>query len=81
MDHPQLATPIVSDNSSAVTVTNGTNKQRRSRAIDIHFYWIQDKIKQRQFLVFWTPGANNMSDYPTKNHPTYHTSHLSKTKS
>jgi hypothetical protein len=40
MGHPQPATPLQTDNSTADDIVNGTCKQRRSRAIDMHFYLI-----------------------------------------
>ena len=72
MDHTQPSTPIVSENSSSVRVTNGTAKQLLSRAIDMHLYWIRDRIKQGRLLVFCKTGTQNLANYPTKHHPTYH---------
>ena len=72
MDQPQPATHIVSNNSSALNIPSGTDKQCCSRAIDICFYCIRDCIKKGQLLVFWRPGTHNLADYPTKHHPTYH---------
>jgi hypothetical protein len=42
MGHPQAATPIQTDNACAAGVANETVKQRRSKAIDMRFYWIRD---------------------------------------
>jgi hypothetical protein len=42
MDHPQAQTPIQTDNACAAGITNKTVKQRRSKAIDMRFYWIRD---------------------------------------
>eukprot|EP00957_Ditylum_brightwellii_P009118 689532-Ditylum_brightwellii.AAC.1 len=39
MGHVQPPTPIMTDNSTACGIINGTVKQRRTRAIDMHFYW------------------------------------------
>ena len=73
MGHPQPPTPIVVDNSTAAGVANKTVKQRRSKAMDMRFYWVQDRIEQKQFLVYWRKGAENLADYFTKHHPTrYH---------
>jgi hypothetical protein len=38
MGHPQLATPMGTDNSTADGIINGTVKQQHSKAIDMHFY-------------------------------------------
>ena len=73
MGHPQPPTPIVVDNSTASGIANKTVKQRRSKAMDMRFYWVQDRIEQRQFLVHWRKGAQNLADYFTKHHPArYH---------
>ena len=73
MGHPQPPTPIVVDNSTAAGIANKTVKQRRSKAMDMRFYWVQDRIAQKQFLVYWRQGAENLADYFTKHHPArYH---------
>ena len=72
MGHQQEATPIQTDNSTANKIANNTCKQQRSKAIDMRFYWIQDRIKQKQFKVFWRPGIENKADYYTKHHAPIH---------
>ena len=51
MGHPQPPTYIVPDNTTAVSLANKTKKikQRRSKAVDMIFYWVQDRIMQQQF--------------------------------
>ena len=73
--HPQPPTAIVVDNSTASGIANKTVKQRRSKAMDMRFYWVQDRMEQRQFQVhcYWRKGAQNLADYFTKHHPArYH---------
>eukprot|EP00978_Attheya_sp_CCMP212_P032512 scaffold127403_cov54-Attheya_sp.AAC.5 len=72
MKHPQPPTPVATDNSAAESVLNGTAKQKRSRAIDMQFYWVRDRIRQGQFHVFWEAGKQNVADYYTKHHATSH---------
>jgi hypothetical protein len=73
MGHPQPPTHIVVDNSTATGIANKTVKQRRSKAVDMRFYWVQDRITQNQFKVYWREGAKNLADYFTKHHPAkYH---------
>ena len=72
MGHPQPATPIQVDNSTADGIANETCKQQRSKAIDMRFYWIRDRIAQNQFYVYWAPGKHNLADYFTKHHPAIH---------
>jgi hypothetical protein len=43
LDHPQPATPIRTDNSTAdVGIMNKTVKQKQSKSMDRRFYWLQD---------------------------------------
>ena len=52
LGHPQLATPIRTNNSTALGIMNGSIKQRRSKgskAIDIRFYWLEDRVSQKKF--------------------------------
>jgi hypothetical protein len=72
MGHPQPATPIQTDNSTASGITNGTVRQRKSKAMDMRFYWVQDRVRQGQFLVYWRLGSTNLGDYFTKHHSTAH---------
>ena len=72
LGHSQPATPVQVDNATAVTIANKKCKQVRSKAIDMRFYWVQDRIEQDQFHVFWAPGPTNVADYYTKHHPIYH---------
>jgi hypothetical protein len=72
MGHPQPATPIITDNECAQGIANDTVKQRRSKAIDMRFYWIKDRVKQGQFVIQWQRGAHNLADYFTKHHPASH---------
>eukprot|EP00957_Ditylum_brightwellii_P065611 4975907-Ditylum_brightwellii.AAC.1 len=49
LNHPQPPTPIMADNTTANGIVNDTVKQRRSRAIDVQFYWLKDCCKQGHF--------------------------------
>jgi hypothetical protein len=69
LGYPQPATPIQVDNACAVGLANDTIKQKRSKAIDMRFYWVKDRVKANQFLVYWKRGAENDADYFTKHHP------------
>ena len=72
MGHKQPATPIKTDNSTAVGVLNGTMKQKRSKAMDMRIYWIKDRVQQKQFAVTWESGKSNKGDYPSKHHSGAH---------
>jgi hypothetical protein len=72
LGHPQPPTPIKTDNSTATGIANDTVKQKRSKAIDMRFYWIRDRVRQGQFHIYWKPGILNKADYFTKHHPAKH---------
>ncbi len=72
LGHPQPPTPLQSDNSTATGIVNASIRQRRSKAIDMRFYWVRDRVNQGHFLVYWRPGTENLADYFTKHHPTAH---------
>jgi hypothetical protein len=72
MGWPQPATPLTTDNSCAVGIINDTVKQKRSKAIDMRFYWIRDRVNQGQFRIHWKKGSVNLADYFTKHHSAKH---------
>jgi hypothetical protein len=41
------------DNTTATRYSNGTIKQKRTKAMDMRFYWITDRVKQGQSHVYW----------------------------
>jgi hypothetical protein len=56
LGHPQPATPMVTDNSTDTGIANDSMKQKRSKAMDMRFYRIRDRVRQGQFLVYWKRG-------------------------
>lgn len=72
LNYPQKSTPIICDNACAVAIANNTVKQKRSKAIDMRFNWIRDRVKQGHFSVTWRPGSENLADYFTKAHTVKH---------
>ena len=70
MGRKQGPTPIQFDNKCAVGILTDTMCQRRSKAMDMRFYWLRDRMRQLQFHIYWARGPNNKADYPSKNHPT-----------
>ena len=72
LGHPQPPTPIQTDNATAYGIVNDTVKQKRSKAIDMRFYWVRDRVRQNQFEIYWDKGANNLGDYFTKHHSASH---------
>ena len=72
MGHIQPPTPIATDNTTALGIVTSSIKQKRSKAMDMRFHWVQDRVRQNQFLVYWAPGNSNLADYFSKHHPAHH---------
>jgi hypothetical protein len=73
LGHKQPPTPMETDNTTATGYSNGTIKQKCTKAMDMRFYWIKDRVKQGQFHIYWGPGYQNLADYFTKHHsPAHH---------
>jgi hypothetical protein len=73
LGHKQPPTPMETDNTTATGYSNGTIKQKCTKAMDMRFYWIKDRVKQGQFKIYWGPGFQNLADYFTKHHsPAHH---------
>jgi hypothetical protein len=73
MGYPQPVTPVITDNSMAAGIANATVKQRRSKAIDMHYYWVSDCTHHNQFQIVRRKGKYNQADYISKLHPaSYH---------
>ena len=72
LGHPQPPTPIRTDNSTADGIMNKTVKQKKSKSMDMRFWWLVDRVEQKQFKIFWAPGCINLADYYSKYHPPSH---------
>jgi hypothetical protein len=72
LGHPHPATPMATDNNTASGIATDTVKQQRSKAIDMRFYWIRDRVRQGQFQIYWSKGQTNRADYFSKHHPASH---------
>ena len=72
MSWPQGPTAIQVENSTVVGILTKEFCQKKSKAMDMWFYWINDRIEQGQFFVFWRPGPENLGDYHSKHHPPEH---------
>jgi hypothetical protein len=57
LGHTQPPTPLQTDNSTAYSIVNETIKQKRSKAMDMRYHWLTDRVRQKQFDVYWRPGG------------------------
>jgi hypothetical protein len=53
LGNQQPATPIHSDNACAVGIVNDTVGQKRSKAMDMRFYWVRDRVTAGEFIIYW----------------------------
>jgi hypothetical protein len=73
LGHPQPPTPLQTDSTTVTWYSNGTITQKRTRAMDMGFYWVKYRVKQGKNHVYWGPGYQNLADYFTKHHaPAHH---------
>jgi hypothetical protein len=72
LGHPQPPTPLLRYNSTAHGFVNETIKQKRSKAMDMRYHWLTNRVRQKQFDVYWRPGRENLVDYHTKHHSAQH---------
>ena len=54
---PQSPTPIKTDKSVAEGMVTATFRQKRSKAMDMIFYLMKDRVKQKDLFVYWKPGS------------------------
>jgi hypothetical protein len=72
LGHTQPPTPLRTDNSTAYGIVNETIKQKRSKAMDMRYHWLTDRVRQKQFEVYWRPGRENLADNHTNHHSAQH---------
>jgi hypothetical protein len=72
LGHTQPPTPLPTDNSTAYGIVNETIKQKRLKAMDMRYHWLTDRVRQKQFDVYWRPGHENLADYHTEHHSAQH---------
>ena len=70
MRHPQPPTPMKTNDNAANGIVNDTMKQKRSKATDMRFHWLEDRTNQGHFCIHWESGETNFADCYTKPHPT-----------
>ena len=72
MVHPQPPTSMELDNETAIGFLKSTMKKKRSKSLDMRFYWVRDRVNQNQFMTYWRPGSNDVGGYVCKHHPHDH---------
>jgi hypothetical protein len=57
LGYPQPPTLLRMDNTVTIGLALGQINAKRSKAMDMRFFWIVDRIKQRQFTVEHIPHS------------------------
>lgn len=72
LGYPQGPTPLQTDNTTAAGIANRSVKLKRSKAMTMRYFWVQDRVSQNHFRIYWDRGLLNLADYFTKHHPPSH---------
>ena len=74
LNHPQPANGnrIKTNNSTTKGVLTANLRQKLSKAFNMRYWWIKDRIKQRQLDLVWEPLKENRANYFTKYFPPKH---------
>ena len=57
LNHPQPPSTIRTDNSTSHGILTSTIRQKCSKAFDMNIYRVKDRIKRKQFFLFWYKGT------------------------
>ena len=66
LGYPQQPTLLLIDNTVAIGLANDTMNKKRSKSMDMRFFWLRDRVQQLQFVVEHIPGQYNIADFFTK---------------
>jgi hypothetical protein len=66
LGYPQLPTLLLIDNTVAIGLANDAINKKRSKSMDMRFFWLRDWVSQQQFVVEHIPGQHNVADFFTK---------------
>jgi hypothetical protein len=66
LGYPQQPTTIMVDNTVAEGLAADTINAKRSKSMDVRFFWLRDRVKRLQFFMKHLKGRWNISDFFTK---------------
>ena len=69
LGYPQQPTPILVDNTVAEGLANNTVNAKRSKSMDVRFFWLRDRVKNGESTIQHLKGRWNISDFFTKSLP------------
>ena len=65
----QAKSPIQTDKTTAVGLTNKTIVNKATKSADMKLWWLRRRESQDQFRYYWAPGSEHEGGYSTKHHP------------
>jgi hypothetical protein len=66
LGYPQPPTLLRMDNTVAIGIATESINAKRSKSMDMRFFWIVDRIRQGQFKTLHIAGIWNLADFFTK---------------
>ena len=72
MGHKQPATPIQTDNTTALGFVTKNLNPKATKSDDMNYWLMRDKQDQGQFNYYRGSGKQNDGDYQTKHHSAAH---------
>ncbi len=70
--HPQLLTPMQTDNATAQALLTNKIIPKALKVTDMRFHWLWCHNAQGQIRYYWQPGTQNLADFYIKHHPASH---------
>jgi hypothetical protein len=67
LGYPQPTTHILVDNTVAEGLATDTINVKRSKSMDVRFFWLRDRIQKLQFFIRHIKGRWNISDFFSQN--------------
>jgi hypothetical protein len=66
LGYPQGPTILLLDNTVAIGLACDTVNAKRSKSMDMRFFWLRDRVRQGHFRIKHLPGIWNIADFFTK---------------
>jgi hypothetical protein len=60
---PLNGTPLETNNSTANCILKAQVRMKLSKAFDMRYHWLKDRIARKQFNLYWAPSKVNRADY------------------
>jgi hypothetical protein len=67
---PPTGTPLETDNSTAHDILGAQVRMKRSKAFDMRYHWLKDRLAHSQFNLYWAAGRSNSATRSTSLPPT-----------